>query len=144
MLKKICTGVCCVMIAFMLVACDDSLRPNGSYIDHVLVYIRKEYNEKFDAREFSLGDFALDNARDFFYFFFPNHDDINYPDFDGERMISIRLIKTGRNHADAAVEYLGNLKFVERASLSYSSRFGNGVQEEFLNSTISQPTKQIG
>ena len=96
---------------------------NGS-IDYgyVRAYIKKEYNEKFNAKGFTLEDFGLDNIKDFSYFYFYTDEEIEEHGDRGSvdnKFILLELKNKGKKYAEEAIEHLEKLEFVTRANFRY-------------------------
>ena len=89
----------------------------------VLVHITEEYSKKYYDREFTLEDFKLKNAKDFFYY--------ESPSSERARVISVRLINAGKELAQAAAKHLKKLDFVSRVEFSPNPTYGNGIHREY-------------
>ena len=109
--------------------CSEPATVGGPCYEHVMVYINEEieeYREKFDAREFTLADFKLDYAKDFFY--------NKYYTYDG-RYFAIRFTK-GLNYIREADAHLRELEFVSGVrfySYYYYIHGVYGEEKEFAN-----------
>ena len=109
-----------VLTSIMFSACKP--KTTGSYFtDHVLVFVKEEYNGKFDAEEFTLEDFNFYNIKSFCYYHYFASSTNNEM-----RFIVIWLIETGKQYVNEAVSQLSKLEFVEHAELSYQPHTEDG------------------
>jgi hypothetical protein len=127
--KRFLVGACCLVVALGFTGCFKAVYGLPDYRS-VRAFICESYYSKFDARDFTLEDFNLNNAKSISYFHYPVQIVNDYPNAGDvtvvkpeEKYILIKLRKTGKKHAEQAVAHLGNLGFVERAEFSY--RGGN-------------------
>lgn len=98
-------GVTLVML-FSLCSCKDKFAP-----DKVLIMIKAEYREKFEAEEFSLDDFEWDNVEKFTY-------EALY-DKSSKPWMVVNLKKHGKKYVLAAIKHFKTLEFVESADPDY-------------------------
>jgi hypothetical protein len=129
--KKISIGLCCLVIilplTFIFTGC------GGPDYRYVRAYVAEGYYEKFDAQEFTLEDFQMENAAEFHYYCsFTDYDPITGEQtgsmengqmvgqwFKDYRYFFIELKTQRRQQAIEAINYLATLEFVERAILHY-------------------------
>lgn len=117
MFKKILLGVLCVMVTFMFGGCSIFSPAVGGGPDYskVRASVRQNYYEQFDAKEYTLENFNLANAKDFEYRYLPVYDEELDVEVMGKRFFLITLNNTGEQYAQAALDWLIQLEFIESA-----------------------------
>ena len=100
-------------IALIMCLCLLSGCSNRYYNDQIEVFVKVEYLEKFNEKNFTLEDFNFDNIDKFYYFIYQE------VGVDGDRMhgsehLRVYLKKCGRNQVEKAINHFKQLEFVER------------------------------
>ena len=118
MFKKICIGMCCLVLLSMSAGIFSAC--GGPDYNYIKVYIQEDYYQKFDDMEFTLADFKMENAKEFGYYCYNDHkyeDGVFVP--VATRFIRVYLKKTGKRYAEQAIKHLEGLDFVDFVGLQY-------------------------
>jgi hypothetical protein len=118
MIKKIILGVFCIIVTFLFTGCRWFMRGGPDY-SKVFASVSEDYYEQFDVKGFTLESFNLTNAKDFEYRYLPVYDEELDVEIMGERFFLITLNKTGEQYAQAALDWLIQLEFIESVDFYY-------------------------
>ncbi|MFA5544006.1 MAG: hypothetical protein WC008_05650 [Bacilli bacterium] len=86
---------------------------SGYHYDRVEVFVKAEYLEKFNEKNFTLEDFSFDNIEKFDYFIYQEFDD-EQSRVQGSEHFRVYLKKGGRYQVNKAIDHFKQLEFVER------------------------------
>ena len=108
-----------LLLGILILATTSFSACGGIDYARVVAKIQEDYYEKFDSMEFIFEDFQMENIKQFQYYCYYNYDNDGVPLSIDSRFIVLSLKKTGKKHAQQAIDHLNTLGFIDSACWYY-------------------------